>query len=81
MTRTEANHTMKLEHNTNTDQEKNVMRPGRRSLTTIGLAGVLAVLAQETLIARATNADVNYKAELSPLNVKSAISPTPSKKP
>jgi len=46
------------------------MRPGKRVLTSIGLAGVLAILAMETLIARAANAEVNYKAELSSLNVK-----------
>lgn len=44
------------------------MKSGKRGLATIGLAGVLAVLAGETLVARAANVDVTYKAELSPLN-------------
>jgi hypothetical protein len=59
---------MKQKHNANTDPKENVMRPEKRGLATIGLAGVLAVLAGEALVARGANADVTYKAELSPLN-------------
>jgi hypothetical protein len=46
------------------------MRPRKRALTTMGFTAVSVVLAMETSMARAANADVTYKAELSPLNVK-----------
>lgn len=48
------------------------MKSGKRVSAAIGLTGVLAVLGGETLVARAANADVTYKAELSPLNEKTS---------
>jgi hypothetical protein len=52
-----------------TDQQENTMRLQKHSFAAMGLAGVLAGFAGISVV-QAENADVTYKAELSPLNSK-----------
>lgn len=56
--------------------KENVMKFGKPALAAIGLVGVWIGLTGATLLARAANAGVTYKAELSPLNEKVAGSRT-----
>jgi hypothetical protein len=51
------------------DQEENTMRLQKHSFAAMGIAGVLAGFAGISVV-QAENADVTYKAELSPLNSK-----------
>ena len=66
----EADNKMKQKHNANADRNEDIMRSGKCTLATMGLAGVMVVLDGATLVARAANADVTYKAEPSSLNKK-----------
>lgn len=65
-----------MKHDGNADRKENVMESGKRASTTMGLAA-LSVLAGATLVAHA--ADMTYKAELSPVNVKTT-GPRPAEK-
>jgi len=58
--------------------EKNTMRLQKNSFAAMSLAGVLAGLTGIS-VAQAENADMTYKAELSPLNSKTTV-PTPAEK-
>ena len=60
---------MEQKRSSDADQEENTMRLQRHSFTAMGLAGVLAGFAGISVV-QAENADVTYKAELSPLNSK-----------
>jgi hypothetical protein len=60
---------MEQKRSSDADQEENTMRLQKHSFTAMGLAGVLAGFAGIS-VGQAENADVTYKAELSPLNSK-----------
>jgi hypothetical protein len=66
---TPENVEMEQKRSSDADQEENAMRLQEHSFAAKGLAGVLAGCAGISVV-QAENADVTYKAELSPLNSK-----------
>ena len=60
---------MEQKRSSDADQQENTMKLQKHSFAAMGLAGVLAGFAGISVV-QAENADMTYKAELSPLNSK-----------